>query len=177
MKALIKEEIKKRILEFGFDLIGFTDTQIPDHIKKTYIYWIENNYFGDMNYMKQTMDKRLDINKVWKDVKSVIVVGKNYYKSIHYKNYKISIYALSKDYHKVIKKKLLKIFMELSKEFQFNFKIYVDTGPILEKVFAQKAGIGWQGKNSILINPKFGSYIFLGVILLDIYLEPDKPFI
>jgi len=72
MKASIKEEIKKRILEFGFDLIGFTDTQIPEHIKKTYIYWIENNYFGDMNYMKQTMDKRLDINKVWKNAKVLL---------------------------------------------------------------------------------------------------------
>jgi epoxyqueuosine reductase len=177
MKALIKEEIKKKILGIGFDLVGFTDIEVPEYAKKNFIYWIENNYYGDMNYMKETIDKRLDIKKVWKDAKSVIVVGKNYYKNVHYKNYKISIYALSKDYHKVIKKKLLKIFKELSKEFKFNFKIYVDTGPILEKVFAQKAGLGWQGKNSILINPKLGSYIFLGVILLDIDLAPDKPFI
>jgi epoxyqueuosine reductase len=177
MKALIKEEIKKKILGIGFDLVGFTDIEVPEYAKKNFIYWIESNYYGDMNYMKETIDKRLDIKKVWKDAKSVVVVGKNYYKNVHYKNHKISIYALSKDYHKVIKKKLLKIFKELSKEFKFNFKIYVDTGPILEKVFAQKAGLGWQGKNSILINPKLGSYIFLGVILLDIDLEPDKPFI
>ncbi|MEO0145114.1 MAG: tRNA epoxyqueuosine(34) reductase QueG [candidate division WOR-3 bacterium] len=172
----IENYIKNKILESGFDLVGITDIYIPEYIKSAFLNWINKGFYADMDYMKNNLEKRLNLKKVWENVRSVIVVGKNYYKSVQYKDYKISIYALSKDYHKVMKKKLLKIFKELSKELNFNFKIYVDTGPILEKVFAQKAGLGWQGKNSILINPKLGSYIFLSVILVDIELKPDKPF-
>ncbi|MEO0202448.1 MAG: tRNA epoxyqueuosine(34) reductase QueG [candidate division WOR-3 bacterium] len=173
----VEEIIKNKILENGFDLVGITDTKIPQQVKQAFLDWIKNNFYAQMNYMKETFEKRLDLKKVWEDVKSVIVVGKNYYKHVQYKDYKISIYALSKDYHKVMKKKLLKIFKELSRDLKFNFRIYVDSGPILEKVFAQKAGIGWQGKNSLLISPKFGSFIFIGIILVDIELEIDNPFV
>lgn len=173
---MIENEIKNHILKNGFDLVGITDIEIPEKIRNSFINWIKNNHHGEMKYM-ENMEKRLNLKAIWEDVKSVIVVAKNYYKKVQYKNYKISIYALSKDYHKVIRKKLIKIFREFSRKYSFNFKVYVDSGPVLEKVLAQKAGLGWQGKNSLLINPKFGSYIFLAVILVDIELKPDKPFL
>ncbi len=173
----LENYIKEKILSFGFDLVGITDIEIPEHIREVYLKWIENKYHADMSYMENTFEKRTNLKNVWSDVKSVIVVAKNYYKSVKYKNYKISIYALSKDYHRVMKKKLIKIFKELSSELKFDFRVYVDAGPILEKVFAQKAGLGWQGKNSILINPKMGSYLFLGIVLVDIKLRTDDPFV
>ncbi len=173
----LENYIKQKILDFGFDLVGIADIEIPEKNKKAYLNWLNNNYHADMNYMKDTVEKRTNLKNVWSDVKSVIVVAKNYYKFVKYKDYKISIYALSKDYHKVMKKKLIKIFKELSSELKFNFKVYVDTGPILEKAFAQKAGLGWQGKNSILINPRIGSYLFLGIVLVDIELKTDNPFV
>ncbi len=169
--------IKGLLLEEGFDLVGVTDPEVPSYAREAFIRWLEEGMHADMEYMERWKDKRLDMGLLWKDVRSVVVVGKSYYVDWNPDApYRIARYAWGKDYHKVMKKKLLRVGRRLKRERNIEFRAYVDTGPILEKVFGQKAGLGWQGRNSLLINPRMGSYFFLGVLLLDVELEMDSPF-
>ena len=169
--------IKGLLLDEGFDLVGVTDPEVPEYARKAFIRWLEEGMHADMEYMERWKDKRLDMKLLWDEVKSVVVVGKNYYVDWNPDApYRIARYAWGKDYHKVIKKRLLRVGKRLKREKGIEFRAYVDTGPILEKVLGQKAGLGWQGRNSLLINPKIGSYFFIGVLLLDVELEYDSPF-
>ncbi len=169
--------VKGLLLNEGFDLVGITDPEVPGYAREAFVRWIEEGMHADMGYMERWRDRRLDMKLLWEDVRSVVVVGKSY--STPWQppsDYRIARYAWGKDYHKVMKKKLVRVGRRLREEMGIQFRAYVDTGPILEKVFGQKAGLGWQGRNSLLINPRMGSYFFLGVLLLDVELEYDRPF-
>ncbi len=171
IKSLLKSE--------GFDLVGITDTEVPEYAREAFIRWLEEGMHADMDYMEKWKEKRLNLKLLWEDVQSVVVVGKNYYNppdSWKRDDYRIAMYAWGKDYHKVMKKKLIRVGKRLEEEYGIDFRAYVDTGPILEKVFGQKAGLGWQGRNSLLINPRMGSYFFIGILLLNVKLNYDEPF-
>lgn len=145
---------------------------------KNYRSWLEKGYHAELGYMERTAEKRSNPAFVLENVQTVFVAAFNYYfertenaesKSI---TGKISRHAWGSDYHEILKTKLLELSKVLAQDFPDSVNLcYVDTGPILEKQWAQRAGIGWQGKNSIIISKNHGSFIFLGVILSTIELE------
>ena len=131
-----------------------------------------------MQYMERNIDKRLDPTILVPNAKSIVSVVLNYFPGnpkISTVAPKISRYALSADYHTIIKKMLWQLLDSLRTDFgEINGRAFVDSAPVLERAWAQKAGLGWIGKNSMLINPKLGSYIFIGELILDVDVEPSR---
>jgi epoxyqueuosine reductase len=178
----LKNEIKTEAFNLGFSHIGFTTPEQPPHYD-TFLQWVEMGFAADMQYLKRedTIAKRKNPNLILPDCKSIIVFALPYTPSSHQDNSnpKIASYALGSDYHHVIPRLLEKIIELIRTRIncdQLNFKIYTDTGPILERDFAQKAGLGWIGKNSCLITPDSGSYIFLSEILINLEFSSDPIF-
>lgn len=172
--------IKKKAVELGFTKVGIAKaeelTEESVQLKK----WLSQGYYGEMNWMSENFEKLANPLKIMPEAKSVIVTALNYYQGYSQSNNpesgKISRYAWGDDYHKVVEKKL-ETLLEYIKSISphSNGKYYVDTGPIMEKAFARRAGIGWTGKHSLIMNRDYGSWLFLGVILLDTELEYDVP--
>lgn len=156
--------------EHGFDLIGFAKAEPLMKEYEHYMNWLEEGYHGDMQYMEKNQAKRKDVRKILEGAKSVISLGLNYYTPQSYSgnksNGKISRYAWGKDYHLVMWEKLFLIIQKL-KEIDSTFEgiSYVDTGPLMDKAWSIKAGIGWQGKHSNVINKEFGSWFFIANII------------
>ena len=171
-------QIKKKALEFGFHKIGIANIDDIDSQVQRLQAWLALGYHADMEWMASP--KRQNIKLVMPQVRSLICVALNYYtphqrpKSSEYG--KISRYAWGRDYHKVMHKKLKLLcgwLQSLSPEIETRY--YTDTGPIQDKVWAQKAGIGWIAKNGNLITREYGSWVFLGEVLTNLELTPDNP--
>ena len=176
----MKEQIKAKALDVGFDAIGFTAPSLNSNIKEKFDKFISNGRFGDMEWMAKNAHRRRDPKLFWPEARSVIVVACNYGPETNplddlnaYDRGNISAYARNRDYHDVLKKKLKTLGRWLGEHFQCELKVFVDTAPILEKPLAQNAGIGWQGKHSNLVNKGFGSWLFLGEVFTTLDLEPD----
>lgn len=143
--------------------------------------WLAKGLHGTMHYLENHVSIRKDLTELLPDAKSVIVVLKNYYQpnkpAWYCEEKKISNYAWGQDYHQVIKSQMQALVEKMRKEIgQFSYRICVDTAPVLEKVWAKKAGVGWQGKNTNIIHPKHGSYFFIGILLTDLTFDPyDTP--
>ena len=176
-KVDIKQAIAQKALELGFSKVGITkaDSGIESERLQD---WLALGYQADMDWMANP--KRQDITEVMAGVKSVICVALNYYTPHQHSQDsqvgKISRYGWGRDYHKVLTKKLkaLATWLEAQGE-NIQARYYVDTGPIAEKAFAQRAGIGWIGKHSNVITRDYGSWLFLGEVLTNLELEPDHP--
>jgi len=178
-KKELTKIIKQEASSGGFYDCGISMAEplaIEADVFKSYL---ETDYYAEMKWLAANFDKRTNPQNVLKGAKSVISFLYNYYtdKNPQFDNVpKISKYAYGKDYHKVLKKKLEQLVSNISHYTDsFNYKIYVDSGPILEKAWARRAGLGWIGKNSILINPKGGSFFFISDIIIDLELEYDSP--
>ena len=167
-------KLKELIVENGFDTFGIVNTDSDLDFKKELNEFLKNNHHGDMDWMKERSHLRSNPNILWKEAKSIIVLGMNY----HYKCNSlellqkkdkaiISVYSRNTDYHKVIKKKLKKLSFEISKLLDCNFKYFVDTAPVMEKPISMRGGIGWQGKHTNLVSKNFGSWLFLSSIFID----------
>jgi epoxyqueuosine reductase len=174
------DEIKLKATELGFSKVGFVLAEQLTTEAELLKTWLSNAYHGGMEWMLINSEKRIDTKKVFPEIKSIIVCSFNYYTDFQYpsdKNaVKISRYALGEDYHAVIKTKLdalLRFIKE--KDPTAEGKAYVDSGAVMEKAWARRAGLGWVGKNTILNSREFGSWFFLGVILLNIELDSSKP--
>jgi epoxyqueuosine reductase len=132
-----------------------------------------------MHWLGRSNDKREDVKLVFENVKSIIVLATSYNLGIHHlpniKEGKISRYAWGRDYHKVLDKKTRKLRLRL-KDLGIDAKFYTDTGPCMDKQWAVEAGLGWQGKNGLVLNKKLGSYFFISVGFLDTAIEEDKPY-
>ncbi|MDJ0776084.1 MAG: tRNA epoxyqueuosine(34) reductase QueG [Mastigocoleus sp. MO_167.B18] len=171
-------QIKQKVLEVGFHKIGITNVDGIDSQVQRLQTWLALGYHADMEWMASP--KRQDIKLVMPEARSLICVALNYYtphqrpEGLEYA--KISRYAWGRDYHKVMHKKL-KVLCRWLESFSPEIKTlyYADTGPIQDKVWAQKAGIGWIAKNGNLITREYGSWVFLGEILTNIELTPDNP--
>ena len=157
--------IKEKALKFGFQSCGiskagFLEEEAP-HLEN----WLKNNFHGEMKYMENHFDKRLNPTLLVEGAKSVISLSYNYFPAQQIEsnsNFKISKYAYGEDYHEVIKEILKNLVSELQSEIGgFGFRIFVDSAPVLEKAWARKSGIGWVGKNANLITKKHGSFYFL----------------
>ncbi|MFM7276135.1 MAG: tRNA epoxyqueuosine(34) reductase QueG [Microcystis aeruginosa] len=171
-------QIKEKALELGFHGVGIASVDSQDSAVSHLKSWLERGYQADMDWM--TNPKRQDIKTLWPEVRSLICLALNYYTpqqhSQDQNHGKISRYAWGRDYHKVLSKKLkaLSQWLESQGE-QIQTRYYVDTGPVQDKVWAQRAGIGWIAKNGNLITRNYGSWVFLGEILTNLPLEPDQP--
>jgi epoxyqueuosine reductase len=176
----MKERIRAKAKEEGFDAIGFAQAKMGLREKARLEAFVSLGQHGDMTWMAEHLERRKDPRSLWPDVRSVIAVAINYGPENSplndlraFDRANISVYARNKDYHNIIKKRLKKLGRWLGKEFNCDLKVFVDTAPILEKPLGQAAGIGWQGKHSNLVNQKFGSWLFLGEIFTTLNLEPD----
>ena len=169
---LIKNEAKRLgFISCGVSRAEFLEDEAP-RLEK----WLKNNMHGEMKYMENYFEKRLDPSKLVDDAKSVISLSYNYYpKDLQNKEApKVSKYAYGIDYHYVIKEKLI-FFLSFIKDKigDVNGRAFVDSAPILEKAWASKSGIGWVGKNSNLITKQVGSFYFLAELIIDLELDYD----
>ena len=173
----IKLAIQQQAIAIGFSKFGITKAESGIESERLQD-WLALGYQADMAWM--TNSKRQDIRQVMPEAKSVICVALNYYTPHQHSHDhhigKISRYGWGRDYHKVLTKKLKALANWLTSQGEnIQTRYYVDTGPIAEKAFAQRAGIGWIGKHSNLITRDYGSWLFLGEILTNLELEPDRP--
>jgi epoxyqueuosine reductase len=171
----LKERIRAQAYGLGFDLVGFT-TLGPVEGAAALDDWIARGYAGDMDYIARGSEKRRDTRLPVAGATSAIVVGLGYGGAEP--SGPVARYARGDDYHDIMVDKLRELQRWIGREVggPIRGKAYVDTGPILERELARKAGLGWFGKNTLLINPKRGSYFFLGALFVELELEPDLPF-
>lgn len=172
---LIKDEAKRLgFLSCGISKAEFLEEEAP-RLEK----WLNQNMHGQMSYMENHFDKRLDPTLLVPDSKSVISLLLNYFPSDHQKDEnapKISKYAYGQDYHHVIKKKLRELQEFISEEIgEVHGRAFVDSAPVLDKAWAAKSGLGWIGKNSNLLTQKVGSFYFIAELIIDLELDYDTP--
>jgi len=178
-KKVISKKLKEKAIIEGFAISGIASIPGSSRIKlRTHALerWLSNNHHGEMKWMES--EKRKNISSLLEGAKSVLTVGLNYISSQNNKNkfLKVGKFGQGEDYHKVIYKKLKNVGRWINSEIPgCKWKICVDTSPLLEKAWAEEAGLGWIGKNSNLINKKHGSWFTLGFMILTKDLVPDKP--
>lgn len=182
MTYSLTQYIKDKATEIGFEKIGITKATATKDEKVRLEKWIKNNHHGSMSWIEKRKDERGNIFNYFKEVKSVISIGVNYYSGYDQdqikSNSKFSNYAWGEDYHDIIKSKLYTLLNDITANYpDIKGIACVDTSPIMEKVWAQRAGIGWQGKHTNLITRDYGSWLFLGELLLDVELDYDDEFI
>ena len=173
------EFIKKEAKKLGFSGCGISKARFLSEEAKNFEKWLSNGYQGSMSYLEKNIDKRLNPTILVPGSKSVISLAFNYFppkKLIDNNNFIISKYAYGKDYHKVLKKKLKKLFFLMREKIgNIEGRVFVDSAPIHERAWAKLSGLGWVGKNSLLINKNQGSFFFLAEIICDLELEYDEP--
>jgi epoxyqueuosine reductase len=172
-------DIKTRALELGFAACGIAAAG-EAATQKYFQEWLAKNYNADMNWIarEDTVQKRSDPRYILPEAKSIICVAMHYRTDESWDEStfgKVARYARGIDYHEVMPKRLRALLEWIQEQQPCNGRIYVDTGPVLEREWAQRAGLGWIGKNTMLLSRELGSYFLLGEILLDIELEPDRP--
>lgn len=171
--------IKEKAIDLGFLLCGISKAQYLEKEAANLEHWLAQNYHGKMSYMANHFDKRVDPTVLVPGCKSVISLAYNYFNPSLQADKdapKLSMYAYGKDYHKVVRKKLNQLFAWIKETFgDIDGRVFVDSAPILERDWAKKSGIGWIGKNTLLIHPQKGSFFFLAEIILDLDLEYDNP--
>jgi epoxyqueuosine reductase len=157
--------------------IGFSKAGLLEKESKQLKEWLANGYQGEMHYMENHYEKRVDPTKLVDGAKSVISLLYNYYPEKKQRNdtYKISKYAYGKDYHYVVKEKLNKLFDYINSEIHIlSGRAFVDSAPVMDKIWAAKSGLGWIGKNTNLISKEFGSFVFIGELIIDMELDYDN---
>ena len=172
---LIKEEAHR----LGFSFVGFSKADFLEEEAPRLEKWLKAKQHGEMSYMENNFDKRLDPRLLVEDSKSVISLLYNYHRDQTQSDPtapKISTYAYGEDYHFVVKHKLKSLLYFIEEKIgKVNARVFTDSAPVLEKAWAQKAGLGWIGKNANLINKNQGSYFFIAEIILDLDLKYDSP--
>jgi epoxyqueuosine reductase len=175
LTTILETQIKAQAYGLGFDLVGITSLG-PSDTSAAYDRWLEHGFAGEMAYLAHGRDKRTDSRLPVPGAVSAIVVGMSYGGAEP--SGPVARYARGDDYHDVMLERLDELRLWLSETVgrEVAGKAYVDTGPILERDLARRAGLGWFGKNTNLINPSLGSFFFLGALLVELELEPDAPF-
>ncbi len=174
--TLLIKQIGRRV---GFNLICISQIKTPVYFNK-YKEWLLKGYYADMVWLKDTYRKRINILELFPECSSIIVCAEAYYRDFDTQGIaKIARYATYEDYHKRIRDKLNKLIDELivrvpELKNELKYMICVDSEPIIEKAWAVEAGIGWMGKNTLIITRDYGSWILLGELLVNVSLVPDK---
>lgn len=172
--------IKQKTQELGFFFCGISNAEYLEEEAPKLEEWLKRSYNGKMGYMENHFDKRLDPRLLVDDAKSVVSLLLNYFPDQSEAQCqdapKLSKYAYGEDYHFVIKDKLKTLMQFIQDEIgEVGGRIFVDSAPVMDKVWAKKSGLGWVGKNSNLIHPKHGSFFFIAELILDLKLVPDGP--
>jgi epoxyqueuosine reductase len=169
--------VKQMAVQYGFDYCGIAKAVPLDEDARRLENWLNKGMNGNMHYMENYFDLRIDPSRLVPGARSVITLLKNYYPSeIPEQELKISKYAYGKDYHEVLRPRLQSMISELQDKIgQFNGRGFVDSAPVLERAWAQKTGLGWIGKNGNLINKQSGSFYFIATLITDLDLDYDDP--
>jgi epoxyqueuosine reductase len=172
------QNIKVKATELGFDFCGISQAQFLENEAPRLENWLNQQQHGQMHYMANHFDKRLDPRKLLEGARSVISVLLNYYPdkklSESPEDLKLSKYAYGTDYHFVLKDKLKELTAFITETIgEINARVFVDSAPMMDKVWAAKSGLGWVGKHSNLISRDIGSFFFIGEIVCDLDLWPD----
>ncbi len=180
----LSDRIRRKARELGFESAGIAPLHASDH-GELYRAWLESGRHGTMHYLARpdAVEARLDPQRRWPTLHSAIVTTLRYATNgdaaAGAERAVIARYARGRDYHKVLKKKQLELLHWIEAETGQRLaaaRAYVDTGPVLERELARRAGLGWFGRNTMLIDPRRGSYFFLGVLLVEVELDADEPF-
>ncbi len=178
MKSKYTQLLKSKARELGFEYCGISKAEFLEEEAPRLEAWLNQGKHGKMVWMENHFDKRLDPRLLVDGAKSVVSLLLNYYpeKEVENSDYKISKYAYGKDYHTVIKDKMKELVFFLKQEIgEINGRAFVDSAPVMDKVWAKKSGLGWVGKNTNLINRETGSFFFIAELILDLELEYDGP--
>ncbi len=173
------ENIKGEAKRLGFASCGIAKATFLEKEAPRMEQWLKNGFQGDMQYLENNYDKRLDPRLLVDDAKSVISLSYNYFpKEVQGDDtYKLAKYAYGQDYHHVIKSKLKELYQFIEREIgEISGRAFVDSAPVMERAWAERAGLGWNGKHSLLIQKELGSYFFLSELILDLELQYDNPF-
>jgi epoxyqueuosine reductase len=176
MPISISQFIKNEAHDLGFFWCGISKANYLSDEAPRLESFLNKGFQGEMKYLENYFDKRLDPRKLVDGAKSVISFAFNYYSEKEFETGipKISKYAYGEDYHEVIKEKLKLLLLKIQQNYgEINGRCFVDSAPVLDRAWAKKSGFGWIGKNTMLINPKAGSYFFLAELIIDAELEYD----
>ena len=180
--SALKDAVRARAKEEGFDSVGFAKPRLPLNAAGDLEQFLDQGLHGDMAWMAANAESRADPKQLWDAARSVITLGVNYapkhdpMEALNSRGHgTISVYAQGADYHDVLKRNLKRVASWISVTHSAEVKIFVDTAPIMEKPIAHASGIGWQGKHTNLVSREFGSWLFLGSIFTTLELEPDQP--
>jgi len=178
----IVDELRARAKALGFDAFGITTAEARPDLKQKLDVALAEGWHGDMEWMAETAERRASPVALWDGARSVIMLGVNYGPDTdpletlgQRERGTISVYARNRDYHEIIKGKLKELGGLLSRRTGAEVKVFVDTAPVMEKPLAEAAGIGWQGKHTVLVSREFGSWLFLGAIFTSAQLPVDAP--
>ncbi len=183
MRTLTSASIKAKAQELGFDACGIAPAAAHPELA-FFRDWLDRGYAGEMAYLARSADRRADVRRVLPSAQTVIVTATNYNTNRPYSTEcadagraQIARYAWGDDYHDVIGARLdaLVVWMRAESSAPFEARAYVDTGPVQERVYAQHGGVGWIGKNTCVIHPQLGSWIFLAEIICSLPLDVDAP--
>lgn len=166
----------------GFDAVGICAADAPPERLADLRAWLAAGYAGDMTWMAERMEARAHPRTLWPQARSIVLLGVNYAVSgkalaglAHKDKASIALYALRRDYHDVIKAKLKAVARAVAAQTRAGVKVFVDTAPVMEKPLAQQAGLGWQGKNTVLTSRTFGAWLLLGAVFTENEITPDAP--
>ncbi|UJP66207.1 tRNA epoxyqueuosine(34) reductase QueG [Mongoliitalea daihaiensis] len=182
LKERYAQLIKQKAKDLGFDYCGIAKAEFLEEEAPKLETWLNKQYHGQMTYMANHFDKRLDPRLLVEGAQTVVSLVYNYYPEERLpegdEDLKIAKYAYGKDYHFVIKEKLKSLLEELRAEIgEFGGRAFVDSAPVMERQWAQKSGIGWLGKNSLLLTRNMGSFFFLAELIIDLEVSADPPMI
>jgi epoxyqueuosine reductase len=184
--AELRDVIRAEALKLGFDAVGFAPASLDPDARALRLgrlmQFVEDGWQGDMGWMAERTEQRADPATLWPEAKTVVSLALNYAPPgdpldvlEQHERGAISVYAQGRDYHDVMKSKLKALGRVIWDTYQHELKVFVDTAPLMEKPAAQAAGHGWQGKHTNLVSRDFGSWLFLGELLLSVELPPDAP--
>lgn len=173
--------IRRLALEEGFDAVSFTAPELPENDRTGLDEFLEQKHHGKMDWMADKRELRHSPKAIWPDVRSIIMLGMNYGPEgdpleilTQQDKGAISVYAQGRDYHNVIKGKLKQLCLKIGSKLGGEYRVYVDTAPVMEKPLAARSSLGWQGKHTCLVSRKFGSWLFLGEIFTSLEIPPEE---
>lgn len=181
-KARLVDELKARAQALGFEAFGIASADARPDLPEKLRHALAAGWHGDMEWMAETAERRAGPRGMWPEARSVILLGMNYGPETdplahlgEASRATISVYARNRDYHEIIKGKLKELAGLLARRTDEAVKVFVDTAPLMEKPLAEAAGLGWQGKHTVLVSRDFGSWLFLGAIVTSADLPADAP--
>ena len=181
LKSKYTQLIKAKAISLGFESVGIAKARFLEEEANNLEQWLKSGYQGEMSYLANNFDKRLDPTKLVEGAKSVISLSYNYFpdeeKTQRDDSYKIARYAYGQDYHYVVKDKVKELLEYIREEIgEVGGRAFTDSAPVMERAWAEQSGLGWRGKNSLLLQRNKGSYFFLAELIIDLDLEYDYPF-